>query len=137
MESMANDWSPETGFQSNELKHSKYGYPRPGLGSGKELGLMLILNAEIDEYYCSSTSGYGFKVLMNSPHELPEIDSYGLGIASGFESRIVLTPQISRASDEVRHMPMNIRQCLFENENFLKLYRLVKHTRVVELNLNQ
>lgn len=87
------------------------------------MGLTLILNAEENEYYCSSTNGYGFKVLVHSPHELPETNEYGLGIANGYESRIVVTPIISRASDAVRHMPMKIRQCIFENENVLTLFR--------------
>lgn len=52
-----------------------------------------------------------------------EIDEYGLGIANGYESRIVVTPVIARASDAVRNIPMKIRQCLFESENFLDLYR--------------
>lgn len=147
---MANIWTPETGFHSKELKHNKYGYPRAALGdfiddwcnlvlvlvsvlfsiifdgyigSGKHLGLTLILNAATHEYYCSSTSGYGFKVLIHSPQELPEINNYGLGIANGYESRIVVTPIISQATERVRQMPLKIRRCLYENENFLKLYR--------------
>lgn len=31
-EKMANDWTPETGFHSDELKKHKDGYPRPALG---------------------------------------------------------------------------------------------------------
>lgn len=92
-------------------------------GSGNSLGLTLVLNAAINEYYCSSTNGYGFKVLVHSPHELPETNEYGLGIPNGYESRLVATPIISRASDAVRHIPMKIRQCIFENESFLTLYR--------------
>lgn len=87
------------------------------------MGLKLVLNAAVNEYHCSLTCGYGFKVLVHSPHELPEIDEYGLAIANGFESRIIATPVIARASNAVRHIPMNIRQCFFENENNLKLYR--------------
>lgn len=61
--------------------------------------------------------------MVHSPHELPEIDEYGLAIANGYESRIVATPIISKASDAVRSISMKIRQCIFENENFLSLYR--------------
>lgn len=32
MENMANNWSPETGFHSEELKNHRDGYPKPGLG---------------------------------------------------------------------------------------------------------
>lgn len=64
---------------------------------------------------------------IHSPNELPEVDHYGLSIANGFESRVVATPIISRASKAVRSMPMNIRQCIFENENFLSYYRWVRY----------
>lgn len=32
LETFANQWTPETGFASNELKHHKLGYPRPTAG---------------------------------------------------------------------------------------------------------
>lgn len=87
------------------------------------MGLSLILNASTDEHYCSSTNGHGFKVLLHSPHELPEVDYYGIGIANGFETRIVTTPIVSTASEAVRKVSVDIRNCLFEDENFLSFYR--------------
>lgn len=94
-------------------------------GSGNHLGLSVILNTTIDEYYCSSTNAYGFKVLLHSPDELPVVDSYGLGIANGYESHIIATPVESVASRDIRDIPVSIRNCLFENENSLKLYKYV------------
>lgn len=142
MEKMANNWTPETGFHSDELKKHRDGYPRPALGiqinvdflnvdvwsefligSGNHVGLSIILNTTVDEYYCSSTNGFGFKVMLHSPNELPVIDYYGLGIANGYESSIIATPVLSTASSAIRKMSVKIRECLFENENFLSLYR--------------
>lgn len=129
LEENGNLWTPEFGFRSKDLKQHRNGYPRAGIGSGAHLGLSVILNASISEFYCSSTSGLGFKTLLHSPNELPEVDYYGLGIANGFESRIVITPILSKASRAVRSMPMEIRQCLFESENPLSFYRLVIYLR--------
>lgn len=95
------------------------------LGSGNNLGLTVILNATVSEYYCSSSSGLGFKVLINSPNELPEIEYYGLGISNAFESRIIATPVLAKSSKSVRHIPMKIRQCVYEDENFLTYYKSV------------
>lgn len=64
-------------------------------------------------------------MLLHSPNELPEVDFYGLGVSNGAESRIVATPILTKASKAVQNMPMKIRQCIFESENFLTLYRLV------------
>lgn len=150
---MANNWTPEMGFQSDELKRHKYGYPRPGLGqntllfhlkcssmliqinqiivkilpfyagSGNHLGLRVILNAPTNEYYCPMANGFGYKVLLHSPNELPRVHHWGIEIANGFESRIVATPILSKGSRAVRRIPVHLRKCLFEDENKLKLYQ--------------
>lgn len=92
-------------------------------GTGSSLGLSLVLNAEINEYYCSSTSSYGFKVLIHSPNELPKIAQYGISVANEFETNMVIMPTLSEASNSVRSIPKYVRQCLFESENMLTFYR--------------
>lgn len=82
------------------MKNNKYGYPRPVVGgymnskikmqsnifirgttykkgTGTNLGLIIVLDAGISEYYCSSTNSYGFKILLHSPNETPRITHYG------------------------------------------------------------
>lgn len=54
-----NDWTPETGFDPETKAKT---YPRPAAGPGSHMGLKVILNAMLDEYFCSSTSSVGFKV---------------------------------------------------------------------------
>lgn len=93
------------------------------IGTGNNLGLTLVLDVAESEYYCSSTNSYGFKVLLHSPNELPKIAHYGTAIANGYETRIVIVPTVSEASYSVRKVPKHIRQCLFENENYLSFYR--------------
>lgn len=46
-------------------------------GTGTNLGLTIVLDAGISEYYCSSTNSYGFKILLHSPNETPRITHYG------------------------------------------------------------
>lgn len=95
------------------------------VGSGNELGLSLILNADINDYYCSSTRSYGFKVLLHSPNDLPRVAHYGAAIPNGYESRIVIIPTVTEASNAIRKISRKIRRCIFENENFLQFYRYV------------
>lgn len=137
----------ETGIHSNILC---------ALDSGNEMGLSLILNADVHDYYCSSTRSYGFKVLVHNPNDLPRVAYYGVGnnafsriclcvpfvllffgelqtlhtythtfvaIPVGYESRLVITPVLAEASDAILRVPKHIRNCIFENENFLKFYR--------------
>lgn len=87
------------------------------------MGLTVVIDAAISEYYCTSTHSYGFKVLLHSPNEVPRISNYGVSVASGYESRIVILPTFSDASPAIRSMPVAVRQCYFEDENFLSYYR--------------
>lgn len=86
-------------------------------------GLTLLLDVAEEEYYCSSTNSYGFKVLLHSPNETPKIAYYGSAVANGYETRIVIVPTLSEASYSVRKVARSIRQCLFESENYLTFYR--------------
>lgn len=82
-----------------------------------------MVDAGISEYYCSSTNSYGFKILLHSPNEAPMISHYGTSVSNGYETRIVISPTISEASKAVRKLHVPIRQCLFEEENYLTYYR--------------
>lgn len=123
MDRAPNNWTPEYGFSSEKLKSDPYSSPRPAAGTGSELGLTLLLNADINEYYCSSTNSYGFKVLVHSPNDLPNIANYGTSVANGFESQLIITPTLSESSYSVRNIPFKVRQCIFEAENALTFYR--------------
>lgn len=86
-------WSPESGFK--QKTPGRFDFPRSALGifkffflklfcknifsishqkdAGQHLGLSLILNVDYWEYFCSSTNSYGFKLLLHSPIESPNI----------------------------------------------------------------
>lgn len=112
-------------YFQNHLKNSKCieGELLKYVGTGTNVGLTVVMDAGISEYYCSSTHSYGFKVLLHSPNEAPLITNYGTSIPIGLESRVVVMPTISDASEVVRSMPVEVRQCYFENENHLSYYR--------------
>lgn len=120
---MSNMWTPELGYPDDTSENHKDRYPIPGVGSGNELGLTLIMKSDIQDYFCSATKSNGFKILLHSPNDLPKVAHYGVAIPNGFETRIGIKPTISGASDAVRKIPRNVRQCIFDNENFLSYYR--------------
>lgn len=96
---------------------------RNSKGTGREAGLSLVLNADISEYYCSSTNSYGFKALVHNPIEQPKIAHYGSTLANGFETSMVVTPIVAESARSIRNVPKHIRQCIFEDENILIFYR--------------
>lgn len=117
-------WTPESGYDKTKpIKNGEERIPRPGVGSGNEVGLSLILKADIHDYFCSSTRSYGFKILLHSPNDLPKVAHYGIAIPTNYESRISITPTLSVATSGIRNIARHIRQCIFESENFLSYYR--------------
>lgn len=87
------------------------------------MGLSIVLDVNIDDYYCSSTNSAGFKVLLHNPVETPKISEFGFVIAPGLETRVVVTPLISDASKNIRRVPIKLRQCLFDDEMNLTYFR--------------
>jgi amiloride-sensitive sodium channel len=53
------DWTPEAGYPPDYTTEKLPWKPR---GAGTHLGLTLVLDANLDDYYCSSTASTGFKV---------------------------------------------------------------------------
>lgn len=114
-------WTPEKGYDENsKLSH----YPRQVPGAGTNMGLTLLLDADVSNYYCSSTSSYGFKILLHSPIETPKMANFAFSVATGHETKIVITPKISEASNLIRKIDIKKRQCIFENEANLSYYKI-------------
>ena len=61
------DWNPETGYDEDVPPDS---LPWRPYGAGQFYGLTLVLDVDMDEYYCSSTASVGFKVYYISNHEI-------------------------------------------------------------------
>lgn len=53
-------WSPEGGYPESVRVDE---VPWRSWGPGSHLGLTVVLDANLDEYYCSSEVSMGFKVL--------------------------------------------------------------------------
>lgn len=87
------------------------------------MGLSVILDVNIDEYFCSSTSSSGFKILLHNPTETPKLASYAFSINPGDETRVIVTPKISDASNLIRKISPNKRQCIFANEANLTYFK--------------
>ncbi|XP_018575693.2 pickpocket protein 28 [Anoplophora glabripennis] len=116
------DWNPEKGFTEEETGDENTVPKRP-LGAGSHLGLSLILDAQVDNYYCSSTSSIGFKIILSNPIETPKMADFGSLLSPGMEVRFSITPSVREAADNLRSIPIKKRQCYFSNERRLSYYR--------------
>lgn len=92
-------------------------------GTGISMGITLILNADLDEYYCSSTSSPGFKIFLGNPIDTPQVKEGGLTVPLGSETRFRLDTIRSEASLAIRSINRRRRQCVFLNEEELLYYK--------------
>lgn len=114
-------WTPENGYG---VSPNSTHYPRPVQGAGSNMGLTLMLDADVSNYYCSSTSSSGFKILLHSPAETPKMSNFAFSVATGQETKIVITPRISEATNLIRNIPLKKRQCIFDGESNLSFYNI-------------
>lgn len=75
-------WTPERGYKGNNDLNL---VPRRIPGFGSHMGLTVVLYANREEYYCSSSNSLGFKVLIHNPVETPKISNFGYYISPGGE----------------------------------------------------
>ncbi|XP_062554192.1 pickpocket protein 28 isoform X3 [Armigeres subalbatus] len=113
-------WTPETGFIGKQTNST---FPRSVAGTGANMGLSVVLDANVKDYYCSSTSSYGFKLLLHNPTETPKMAEYAHYIQVGTENRIIVSPRISDASFLIRKTSIAQRQCIFASESKLSYFR--------------
>ncbi|XP_061388754.1 pickpocket protein 28-like, partial [Musca vetustissima] len=76
-------------------------YPRPTLGTGIAMGVSVILNAEVDEYYCSTSNSAGFKVNLGTPINRPLVGETGVIVPLGATTSFRIDAQISQSSPAI------------------------------------
>ncbi|KAH8322050.1 hypothetical protein KR059_000941 [Drosophila kikkawai] len=117
---IAVDWDPISGYPKR--LPSSY-YPRPGVGVGTAMGLQIILNGHVDDYFCSSTNGQGFKVLLYNPIDQPRLKESGLPVMIGHQTSFRIIARSTEALPNIRNIDRTKRQCIFSDEQELLFYR--------------
>jgi acid-sensing ion channel, other len=113
-------WNPEVGYAKPPTKMD---VPRTAAGAGSQMGLSVILDANVNEYYCSSTDSSGFKILLHNPNETPKLANMAFFVSTGEETRVEVRPRISDATEHIRKVQIRHRQCVFASEANLSYFR--------------
>ncbi|XP_053686080.1 pickpocket protein 28-like [Sabethes cyaneus] len=116
------NWSLDDGYLSGTDINT---YPRRSLGAGIKAGLTVLLKSnESDMDYLCGNSFQGFKVLLHMPNEYPQLLNQHFRIPLNQEVTVAVTPRMIETSDNiVSYKPMR-RQCFFNNERYLKFFRM-------------
>ncbi|XP_005179825.2 pickpocket protein 28-like isoform X2 [Musca domestica] len=114
------DWHPETGYPDD--LPSRF-YPRKAVGEGVSKGLTVVLNGDINDYYCSSTNGPGFKLQLHNPIDVPQIKETGLSVNIGYQTSFRIAANKDEAQPTLRSVAPKDRQCYFTHERPLLYYQ--------------
>ncbi|XP_037914044.1 pickpocket protein 28-like [Hermetia illucens] len=112
---------PETGYE--DILPEDY-YPRKVQGMGVPMGLTLVLNASLNEYYCSSSRSFGFKIRLHIPSDTPRVADYAKLIPTKYETRVLITPSYRDTAQAVRSLPVTARNCLYNSESDLEYFQI-------------
>ncbi|XP_055693357.1 pickpocket protein 28-like [Lutzomyia longipalpis] len=121
-ENEAKFWSLEDGYESDAPMHT---YPHRALGDGVRSGLYtwLYLSKADYDYLCRG-SMQGFKVLLHSPDEVPQVAKHYFRLAMNQEITVSVKPSMFTTSDGLREYDPIRRQCFFNHERELKFFKI-------------
>ncbi|XP_054274391.1 pickpocket protein 28-like isoform X2 [Macrosteles quadrilineatus] len=114
------DWTPEKGFPPNAPVDW---LPWRAWGAGNHLGLSIVLNADLDEYYCSSEVSIGFKIVLHNSVETPKMNAFASLLSPGLEARMIVDPVMMTTTQLFHTIPAKKRNCVFGSEKNLTFYR--------------
>ncbi|KAL9925199.1 sodium channel protein Nach-like isoform 1-T1 [Glossina fuscipes fuscipes] len=96
-------------------------HPYRVTGCGYTTGLTLLLDPMVDDYIASGFSVYGFSLVIHDPYNMPDENAETKLVTSSTEGFIRISPESTYATESVREMDVNLRNCLFTNERTLRI----------------
>lgn len=122
----ADSWSLEDGYtNANSKTIDENTYPFRVFGPGARVGMfvVLFLFRQHLEYICRGPV-QGFKVLLHTPGEVPQVSKHYFRIPLEQEVLVAVKPNMITTSEGLRHYAPNRRQCFFNSERDLKFFRV-------------
>lgn len=99
-----------TAFEPTKLKRTNV--------ANSQLGLTLLLYPDAKNYHDTAENNYiGFKILVHSPYDFPEVSGKGFVVGQGAEAFIAVGAQYTTSSKDVQEMPLEKRRCLSHSED--------------------
>lgn len=92
-----------------------------GASDGLRINLRLF---ELDFDYLCSGPVQGFKLLLHTPEEIPQISKYYYRIPLDHEVILSVKPNVMTTSESLQEYNPVRRQCYFEWERYLKYFRI-------------
>lgn len=118
-------WTLESGYPRLQKRTADpERFPFRVFGLGANAGLRIILSQPRSEinYLCSGPY-VGFKMLLHTPDEVPQVDKYYIHLPLDQEVLVKVAPRVVTTAAALRGYTPDQRQCFFESERKLLYYR--------------
>ncbi|XP_062558078.1 pickpocket protein 28-like [Armigeres subalbatus] len=115
-------WTLDGGY-SNKANLTSFPYRTIGPGALAGLSVMLISLDKNLEYSCSGPV-QGYKVLLHSPADYPQITNRFIHIPIDQEVMIAVKPQIIQNSRKLEYYSPKRRQCFLSRDRSLRFFRV-------------
>ncbi|KFB49820.1 hypothetical protein ZHAS_00017840 [Anopheles sinensis] len=115
-------WSLENGYAENSDMDT---YPFRVLGGGARAGLFLLLNLnKFDRELKCRGSVQGFKILLHSSSEYPQVSRQYFHVPLHQEVVISVKPEMITTSEGLREYTPERRQCFYNEERHLRYFKV-------------
>lgn len=81
-------------------------YPHRQLYPGRQAGLSIVLDPDLDEYKCTNTDSEGFMLGLNVPLDMPKMKDNAIPIRTGSEVYVGMRPEITLSDEAVKTFPL-------------------------------
>lgn len=120
-------------FESSQLPYWYVNNKEPWSKAGITMGLEVTLDAHTDllDAYSIDSSFDSFQALIQHKGDFPLVSRGGFRLLRGFHNLVALSGTIISADDSLRVIGPENRQCLYPDENNLKLFKVYSQSNCI------
>lgn len=104
-----------------KIAQSRPPRPRRVTACGSQTGITALLNPQITDYHTTFFSSYGFRVFIHDAYDYVDNNAETKALSLKMMSLLSVTPESTYSTDDVRKLPIDVRQCLMADEKKLKV----------------
>ncbi|KAL5291210.1 hypothetical protein ACFFRR_010551 [Megaselia abdita] len=121
------DWSLEEGYKKS-LSNRDF-FPFRTMGAGIKAGLTVELKNFKRDFDSTCRNIFdGFKILIHTPGEIPRLSNKYLQAPMNQQVLISVKPTVITTSKMLKNYDPKSRQCYFENERYLRFFKVYTQT---------
>ncbi len=73
---------------------------------GRSAGLSILLDPDMDEYFCTNTDSEGFIMGINVPLDFPRMKDNGIAVQTNSEIFVALKPEVTMSHASIKNLPV-------------------------------